>query len=73
MTLSPREIEVLRFVCKGKSNKDIGKILNITEKTVKFHITNIFAKKSVKSRAELICQNFDILPNEIELFKTLMR
>lgn len=50
--LTAKEKEVAKMLLKGLSNLEISKICNNTEKTVKFHITNIFAKSSVKSRAE---------------------
>lgn len=52
--LSNREAEVTELVTKGLSNREIGNILYITEKTVRFHLTNIYAKMNLKSRAQLI-------------------
>lgn len=52
--LSNREIEVVRQVSKGLSNREVGLNLFITEKTIKFHLTNIYKKMSVKSRSQLI-------------------
>lgn len=49
--LSDREIEVLRLVASGRSNKDIAMELFISENTVARHVSNIFAKLSVSSRA----------------------
>jgi ATP/maltotriose-dependent transcriptional regulator MalT len=49
--LSDREIEVLRLVASGRSNKDIATELFISENTVARHVSNIFAKLSVSSRA----------------------
>lgn len=53
-TLSNREKEVAQEVTKGESNKAIAAKLFVTEKTVKFHLTNIYKKVGVKSRAQLI-------------------
>lgn len=50
--LSDREIEVLRLVGQGKSNKEIAVDLNISINTVKVHIGNIFQKINVASRTE---------------------
>src|SRR6185503_6454265 len=52
--LSNREAEVAELVTKGLSNKEVASQLFVTEKTVKFHLTNIYKKMSVKSRAQLI-------------------
>jgi len=50
--LSPREIDVLQMLVSGKSNKEIGRALNITIKTVKTHMSNILAKLGVESRTQ---------------------
>lgn len=50
--LSRREVEVLVLIARGKSNKDIGEELYISEKTVKNHITNIFRKIHVTDRTQ---------------------
>jgi DNA-binding NarL/FixJ family response regulator len=50
--LTDREREVLTEVGKGRRNKEIADVLFISEKTVKNHISNIFAKLEVNSRAE---------------------
>src|SRR5215475_103854 len=52
--LSNREAEVAELVTKGLSNKEVANQLFVTEKTVKFHLTNIYKKMAVKSRAQLI-------------------
>lgn len=52
--LSHREAEVAELVSKGLSNKEVANQLFVTEKTVKFHLTNIYKKMAVKSRAQLI-------------------
>ncbi|BAZ70975.1 LuxR family two component transcriptional regulator (plasmid) [Fischerella sp. NIES-4106] len=48
--LSDRELEVLRLMAKGKNNHEIGEKLCIAERTVKFHINNIFSKLGVSDR-----------------------
>ena len=52
--LSNREAEVAELVTQGLSNREVASQLFVTEKTVKFHLTNIYKKMSVKSRAQLI-------------------
>ncbi|HTJ84173.1 MAG TPA: LuxR C-terminal-related transcriptional regulator, partial [Polyangiaceae bacterium] len=49
--LSPRELEVLLLVASGKTNKGIARSLFLSEKTVDRHVSNIFAKLRVSSRA----------------------
>lgn len=49
--LSPRELEVLRHVAGGKTNKEIATELVLSERTVERHVSNIFAKLGVPSRA----------------------
>jgi DNA-binding NarL/FixJ family response regulator len=46
-----REIEVLRLVATGKTNRAIAETLKISEKTVARHISNIFTKLGLTSRA----------------------
>ena len=49
--LSTRELEVLRHVVSGKTNKAIAKELGLSEKTVDRHVSNILAKLDVPSRS----------------------
>lgn len=49
--LTTREIEVLRLVASGKTNRTIAQALRISEKTVARHVSNIFTKLDVPSRA----------------------
>lgn len=52
--LSPREREVLDELATGRSNKEIARLLDMTEHTVKFHLKNIFGKLSVDRRTEAV-------------------
>jgi DNA-binding NarL/FixJ family response regulator len=52
--LSRREREVLEALLENLSNKEIGSRLNISERTVKFHVSNLLAKFSVERRSDLI-------------------
>lgn len=49
--LTPRELEVLRLVAAGRSNRSIAAALVLSDKTVARHVSNIFAKLGVSSRA----------------------
>jgi DNA-binding NarL/FixJ family response regulator len=55
-TLSKREIEVLKLMAKGRSNKEIASALFISEGTVKSHGKAIFAKMNVASRTEAVAE-----------------
>lgn len=50
--LTDREVEVLKLVAEGKFNKEIAGQLNISERTVKNHISNIFKKIDVSDRTQ---------------------
>jgi DNA-binding NarL/FixJ family response regulator len=64
-TLSRREREVLESLLRNLSNKEIASQLNISERTVKFHVSNLLAKHGVRRRADLIVMRFQEaqLPN----------
>lgn len=49
--LTPREMEVLSWVAKGKTNRDIGEILGTSPRTVNKHLEHIFEKLGVETRA----------------------
>lgn len=49
--LTPRELQVLRLVASGKTNRAIAAELFLSEKTVDRHVSNIFDKLDVTSRA----------------------
>jgi len=53
-SVSEREIDVLKLLAQGKSNKEIGSVLFISPGTVKSHVKSIFAKLNVNSRAEAV-------------------
>lgn len=52
--LSRREKEVISLLMQGKSNKQIAFALGVSERTIEFHLKNIYAKLQVTSRVELI-------------------
>ena len=52
--LTRREIEVLKYLADGMPNRDIGKLLHISTRTVDTHRTNILKKLKVKTNAELV-------------------
>jgi DNA-binding NarL/FixJ family response regulator len=52
--LTEREVEILRQVANGKSNKEIGGLLHLAEDTVKRHLTHLFGKLHVVDRAHAV-------------------
>lgn len=50
--LTPREMEVLRLIASGMSNKEIGRQLVMTERTVKGHVSNILSKLGLQDRTQ---------------------
>jgi two-component system, NarL family, response regulator len=52
--LSERELQVLQYVANGRSNKEIGQVLYISENTVKAHVKSILAKLDAMGRTEAI-------------------
>ncbi|HAY60639.1 MAG TPA: hypothetical protein DCY37_00295 [Acidaminococcaceae bacterium] len=51
--ISRREMDIVRLICKGMSNKQIGTALAISETTVKTHISNILAKLNLHDRTQI--------------------
>ena len=58
--LSAREEEILRLVARGLSNKEIGRTLELQEKTVKHYMTNILQKLQVRNRVEAALKARDL-------------
>ena len=52
--LSAREVEVLDYIAKGNSNKEIARVLKISDQTVKNHITSILRKLAVNDRTQAV-------------------
>jgi two-component system, NarL family, response regulator len=52
--LTRRQIQILTLVTEGKTNKEVGALLNVTEGTVKVHVNHIFGKLGVGSRTAAI-------------------
>ena len=52
--LTPREIQVLRLIARGHTNRQTGEVLNIGVRTVETHRANLMAKLSLRGRVELV-------------------
>jgi DNA-binding NarL/FixJ family response regulator len=62
LVLSPRELEVLRLVAEGLANKQIARRLDITERTVKAHLTKAFGRIGVTDRVHAMIWVKEHLP-----------
>lgn len=54
--LTPREIEVLRLVAKGMTNREVGRELDISHRTVQGHLASIYGKLDANSRTEAVTE-----------------
>ena len=65
-SLTPRELQIVGLILAAAGNRKIADTLNISEKTVKHHLTNIFEKLGVSSRLELalFAAQHNLLPKE---------
>lgn len=59
--LTPREADVLTWISRGKSNKDIGDILGLSPRTVNKHLEQIYAKLGVENRASAAVRASEVL------------
>ena len=50
--LTRREVEILRLVAEGRTNREVAQLAWVTEQTVKFHLASIYKKLGIHSRAE---------------------
>lgn len=74
LRITPREREIVEFVCRGMKNKEIAEALSITPGTVKVHLMHIFEKTGVRDRFQLALQGRQFLSStedELALRKTL--
>jgi len=65
-SLSPRQTEILLSVIRNRANKEIASRLNITVRTVKFHISSLLNKFGVDNRAELARRAAGLMKPEAE-------
>ena len=65
--LTKREKEIFDLLIDNKTTDDIAKILNISSKTVRYHISNVILKLDVKSRSQAIIKL--LILNELKIDK----
>ena len=58
--LSDRELEVLKYVASGSRNHEIARQLNVSIKTIEFHLRNILGKLGVRSRTEAVVRAWQL-------------
>ncbi|MPR08435.1 LuxR C-terminal-related transcriptional regulator [Microvirga tunisiensis] len=63
--LPPREQQILSILAQGRSNKEIGNKLDLSEKTIKHHLTNILQKLRVRNRVEAALMASNHLPQSL--------
>ena len=64
--ITEREVQIVQHLCEGHTNKDTADILEITENTLKTHITNIYNKLNVNNKVELmnLLKDFHLIPEK---------
>jgi DNA-binding CsgD family transcriptional regulator len=63
--LTPRELEVLRWVAPGKTNAEIAVLLYISPETVRRHMRNVFSKLGVRTRTAAVARTFQLFAHSI--------
>lgn len=58
--LSQRELEILSFIAKGFSRKEVSRLLHISQNTVATHVKNIYQKLNIKNRAEAVTKAYNL-------------
>lgn len=63
--LTPREQEVVELLAEGLSNKEVARVLGITERTAKFHVSSLLQKLDVENRTEAVTRALQLKLIEI--------
>jgi DNA-binding NarL/FixJ family response regulator len=58
--LTARELEVIQLMAQGLANKQIALALSISEHTVKFHLSSLYAKLGISSRTEAVKRGIEL-------------
>jgi DNA-binding NarL/FixJ family response regulator len=51
--LTPTEVKVVQLVARGLSNREIAEVMNVSQRTIESHVSNMLAKTSLHNRTEL--------------------
>lgn len=57
--INQRESEIIRLICQGYSNKEIGRRMFLSPATVKTYISNILAKLNLQGRMQIVARYYD--------------
>ena len=70
--LTRREVDIMTKIASGSSNKEVGEVFAISERTVKHHLTNIFSKVGVSSRLQLalFAVNHHLMSNSLQTLQS---
>jgi DNA-binding CsgD family transcriptional regulator len=60
LSLSPREAQVLNWLSQGKTNKEIGRILELSARTVQKHLEHIYRKLGVETRTAAAARMYEL-------------
>ena len=63
--LTRRELEMLGFLSRGKSNKEIARDLRLSPNTIKTHLANLYVKLGVKNRTQAVSKAMELSLNPI--------
>jgi DNA-binding CsgD family transcriptional regulator len=61
-SLTERELEILGWVARGKTNKEIAALLVVSTNTVRKHLENVYAKLGVHTRTAAVARTFTPAP-----------
>jgi len=65
--VTPREWDILEWVARGKTNKEVGKILSISSRTASKHLENIYTKFGVNSRTEAVVHFLQLIQAQLRV------
>jgi ATP/maltotriose-dependent transcriptional regulator MalT len=66
IALTEHERQVMQLVCEGRSNEEIGRLLTLSDDTVKLHVHSIYRKLTIHNRMTLVAMAAKLSPNASE-------